>query len=44
VGFFAALGAALRVFVVDTLCNFSILAKAFLVEDSGNTGNSSGNT
>jgi hypothetical protein len=42
VGFFAAVGAVLRVFVVDTLCNFSILQKAFFVEDSGNTGNSFG--
>jgi hypothetical protein len=42
VGFFAAVGAGLRCFVVDTLCNFSILQKAFFVEDSGNTGNSFG--
>jgi hypothetical protein len=40
VGFFAAVGAGLRGFVVDTLCNFSILQKAFFVEKSGNTGNS----
>jgi excisionase family DNA binding protein len=42
-GFFSPPGAGWRVFVITTLCNFSILQKAFFVEKSGNTGNSSGN-